>query len=324
MTIYPKPYQTIPQMIATLQQRGMSVADAAKAAACLERIGYYRLSGYWYPMRESHDVTHPDASIETIVLDQFRANTNFKQIMDLYVFDKKLRLLLLDAIERVEVAVRVAIAIHLGSRNPIAHLDPVQLDGKFCSIVKNSGKTGHQEWIEKYKGHIKRSKEDFIKHFTTKYPNVDIPIWIAIEIWDFGTLSFFLAGMKYGDQRAVSAKFGNIRPELFVSWIRALNGVRNACAHHSRVWNTPLVDVPKLPKVSDDDGVLHHVIGDRPAQTRLYAGAYALQFLMKKINPSSTWSVRLKDHFNSFPNSPIINPQQAGFPVGWENLPLWN
>ena len=130
--------------------------------------------------------------------------------------------------------------------------------------------------------------------------------------------------MKYGDQRAIASKFGKLSPELFVSWIRAINGVRNACAHHSRVWNTPLIDVPRLPRNNVDSPDLLHIISDRPAQTRLYAAAYALQFLMKGINPSSTWAARIKNHLSSFPTSSIINLQQAGFPSNWDQLRLWN
>jgi abortive infection bacteriophage resistance protein len=324
MAVYPKPYQTIPQMIATLQQRGMEIPDPAKASSCLERIGYYRLSGYWYPMRESQRVIQPDGSAKIKVLDQFRQGTDFSHIMDLYIFDKKLRLLLLDAIERIEVGIRVAIAIHLGAGDPLAHLNASKLDGKFCTVIRvNSGKTGHQEWTEKYKRQIRRSKEEFIKHFSQNYPNSELPIWIAIEVWDFGTLSFFLAGMKYADQRSIANKFGKIRPELLVSWVRAINGIRNACAHHSRVWNNPLVDVPKLPKSLKDDPLLHHVIGDRPAQTRSYAVAYSLQYLMRSVNPSSTWATRLKAHCKTFPANALIDLRQAGFPVGWEQLPLW-
>jgi abortive infection bacteriophage resistance protein len=50
---YQKPYLNVGDQLARLKARGMGVTDDAKACAYLERIGYYRLSGYWYPFRIS-------------------------------------------------------------------------------------------------------------------------------------------------------------------------------------------------------------------------------------------------------------------------------
>lgn len=319
---YPKPYETIPQLLAKLAERGMVISDHAKAESCLRRIGYYRLSGYWYPMRRSAKIEQAGGSPKTEVEDNFRPNSDFESVLALYVFDKRLRLLLLDAIERVEVGVRVAIADQLGSQSPVAHLEPQMLDGNFCNKLKKSGRTGHEEWISKYQSQISRSREEFVSHFQIKYPHIDIPIWAGVEVWDFGTLSFFFSGMRYIDKRAISQRFGNIRPELLQSWLRAINGVRNACAHHSRVWNAPLVEMPIAPKATDD-GSLHHIMQNRMSQTRLYAAAAALQFLLKTINPTSTWANRVKEHFSSFPENPSFSLRQTGFPENWESLPLW-
>lgn len=323
MAPYTKPYQSIPDMLSTLEQRGMAIADKSRAAACLERIGYYRLSGYWYPLRKSEIVDGPDGSKRRVILDEFRDGANFGLVHQLYVFDKKLRLLLLDAIERVEIALRVAIAIYMGAKDSEAHLDANLLDGHFTKNKKPNGKTGHQEWIEKYRSHVARSKEEFVNHFSSKYAGSEIPIWIAIEVWDFGTLSFFFSGLKYGDKRYIANKFNIKDPNLLGSWIRAINGVRNACAHHSRVWNNPLVETPKIPKI-DEHADLQHLIGDRPAQTRIYAVAVALQYLLSSINPGSQWGDRLKELCETFPTSDNLNVSQGGFPENWGNEPLWN
>lgn len=114
--IYSKPYLPVTAQLALIKGRGMVVSDDALAQTYLNKIGYYRLSGYWYPYRRSRCMGD-----ETVVEDRFKDNTKFSEIVDLYVFDKKLRLLMLDIIERIEIAFRVQITLQLGS-GPIKFL----------------------------------------------------------------------------------------------------------------------------------------------------------------------------------------------------------
>jgi abortive infection bacteriophage resistance protein len=190
---YIKPYLTVADQIALLRSRGMEITDTAAAAACLGRIGYYRLSGYWYSSRKSHWATNPSTGVvlidprtkkpQVVVEDDFRPGTTFQQIMDLYVFDKRLRLLFLDAIERVEVALRVDIALLIGERNPWAHRDPSQLHGNFTKKINPlHGQTDYAKWLERLDELFDRSKDEFVKHFKKKYVGEYPPIWIAIEL----------------------------------------------------------------------------------------------------------------------------------------------
>src|ERR1700733_7651410 len=105
---YSKPYLPVTDQLALIKGRGMLVSDDGLPQAYLNKIGYYRLSGYWYPYRKSKQVGG-----QIVVEDRFRDNTKFSEIVDLYVFDKKLRLLMLDIIERIEIALRVQITLQL-------------------------------------------------------------------------------------------------------------------------------------------------------------------------------------------------------------------
>lgn len=67
---YTKPYLTIPQQLALLQSRGMQISDIEKATHALERIGYYRLSGFWHPFRR-RDVQGIGAAKVVIVAPVF-------------------------------------------------------------------------------------------------------------------------------------------------------------------------------------------------------------------------------------------------------------
>ena len=81
---YNKPYLTIPQQRALLESRGMEIADAPKADEYLQRIGYYRLSGYWYSYRRQVGGLLRD--------DPFVEGTTFGQVVRLYDADRRLKL----------------------------------------------------------------------------------------------------------------------------------------------------------------------------------------------------------------------------------------
>jgi abortive infection bacteriophage resistance protein len=300
----------------------MGVTDRRRALQYLERIGYYRLSGYWHPLRQSRQVNDSRGRAVTQVLDQFRPGVTFSQAVDLYVFDKRLRLLLLDGIERVEIALRVHIALLLSARDPWAHRDPAQLHGNFAQkIDPRTGRTKFQTWISRLDENERRSKEEFVSHFRSRYSS-PLPMWIAIELWDFGLVSTFLSGMKVADQATIASRYG-LRRELLVSWVRSINFLRNVCAHHSRLWNISPADYPSPPRIGELP-LLDHLARDRSAQSRIYAVAAAIQFLLRTVNPTTSWGQRLKDQLASFPAAPGASIRQSGFPSGWEGLPLWN
>lgn len=313
---YNKPYLTIVKQLNLLESRGMLVEDKEKASQYLKTISYYRLSGYWFPFRQ-RDVNNP-----TIVLDDFIDGVEFQQVVNLYVFDRKLRLLFLDAIERIEVAMRVEIALLLGQRHSRAHCEARFLDKRFTTRITHNGKTRHQNWLEKLDGNTKRSKEHFIKNYKSKYHS-ELPIWISIELWDFGLMSYFLNGMKDKDKSKIATRLSLPRHDLLTSWIRAINFARNVCAHHARLWNISPADQPKLPKIGEV-GELRHLITDKEAQTRIYAHAAIIQYLLKRINPGSMWSKRLAELLNELPGVTGVSEKNMGFPNDWQKLDLWN
>ena len=137
----------------------MLVEDDVAAENYLDRIGYYRLSGYWYPFRQI-DSTDPKKR-----LDQFEDGTHFTDALNLYVFDKKLRLLAMDALERIEVAIRVDIAHLLGERDAFAYQDKSFLDGKFTKTKKGKSTSAYDDWLKKNTRLINYSREPFIKNF---------------------------------------------------------------------------------------------------------------------------------------------------------------
>ncbi len=184
MQPYTKPFLPVDDQLTQLQARGLVVTEPDRAQNYLRHIGYYRLSGYWYPLRQSEAVVDTSGNASTRVLDAFRPGSEFSHIIDLYVFDKKLRVMMVDVLERIEVSLRTNVTLQLGKIDPWAHRDPANFDTRFTTQQKERPpKTGlrpsqFDEFIRLTDEKTTRSKEDFVQHFGTKYSD-PLPIWVA-------------------------------------------------------------------------------------------------------------------------------------------------
>lgn len=308
---YEKHWKSYQEQLKQLTERGLIVTDTEIALHYLERIGYYRLSGYLYPFRKRSGLVCPlfyangervkKGKPTRLVLDSFKQGACFKNAIELYIFDKKLRLLVLDALERVEIGLRVDISHRLGKKDTFAYLKPEHLFEDFVTkIDKKTGSTLYCQWLTKHTGLVNRSKEDFIKHYKTKY-GLPIPIWVVCEIWNFGTLSTLFAGMKEIDQDKIAQKYGLSNGRKFASWLRSLNYLRNVCAHHSRLWNRNIIDRPKLPSAGEVSWV-EPFIGNNHCQTRVFLLLCISKHLLTTINPNTTWWERLNLLLSEFPD----------------------
>lgn len=313
-----KPWKSVEDQLSLLKSRGLQVDNDQAAKDYLARIGYYRLSGYWYPLRVV-DKAASTAAGKPVRQDVFHAGSRFADVVDLYVFDKKLRLLAMDALERIEMAVRVDIAYLLGQKNPCAHEVPSCLHGNFTkkTIIHgpDSGKTEHQVWLEKYKSLLERARrEPFVVHHHQAY-NGRLPIWVAIEVWDFGLLSKLFAGMKTADQDQIAAKYGAGDGRNFSQWLRSLNFIRNVAAHHGRLWNINVVEVSPNPTG-----------WPRMPNSRPFMYFSLMRQLLLVICPQSMWAERFRELLTQFPKLPANAASLAdlGLPEKWESWGLWS
>lgn len=97
-----------------------------------------------------------------------------------YLFDKKLRLLVLDIIERFEIHLRTTLAHEIGRINPLAYQD------KDCINPINIQKSRFQKWRIQLNDSLLRRRAGIVKHHLLQKP---LPFWAIVEIWDFGMLS---------------------------------------------------------------------------------------------------------------------------------------
>ena len=299
MTTYNKPFKTLTEQVSLLRERGMDVPDAAAAMQALHTVGYYRLSGYWYIYRAQVQVQEaPGEPTRIEVSDQFEPGTTLDRVLKLYEFDRRLRLHILDAIERIEVALRVRLGHTLGAGHPLAHLDPATLDGVFTNVDDQNPVASrtywlaseHAKWLTNVKRHEDASKEEFVKHFRVKY-GMPLPIWVVTELLTFGSLATLLAGLKQRQKNLIAASFGIFDENCdgdgaaLTKWVANLTYVRNTCAHHVRLWNKNMTD--QLSRLEGTPDLAH--AADTHPRSRIYASLAVLAYLTSQLDPQSTW-----------------------------------
>ncbi len=295
---YHKPPFTHEQQLDQLIQRGLACANRSAALHCLGHINYYRLGAYWLSFESDH-ATHA-----------FQPGIRFDDVWNLYIFDRELRLLVLDAIEHVEVSVRTGWSSALAHRyGPHAHLQ-TSLFKKSCS---NWDYTQHSQKLE---ADARKSHETFVHHHYQKYDESLPPLWSVVEIMTLGQLSKWYGNLRHGvDRNAVAHRYSMDETNL-TSFLHHLSIIRNFCAHHSRLWNREFTFTFRLPIHRPPALVasLNHQDG-----RRLYNTLTVLAWLLDSISPQHHWKQRLQALLVQY----AIDPMRMGFPGGWEQMAIW-
>jgi abortive infection bacteriophage resistance protein len=294
---YAKPWLTLDQQATLLIERGLA-GDPEQIKTCLAAVNYYRLSGYLYPFRNSDD--------------SFRPGTTFETVWNRYVFDRHLRLLVMDAIERIEVAVRSQLAYHHAQQHgPFGYADdPTSLMGLLPAK--------RQDFLQRVQEETDRSHETFVAHFRDKYGDCHpyLPVWMATEVMAFGTVLTFFRGAPHPVKRGVASLFG-VPDRVFDSWLLTLNTVRNICAHHGRLWNRVLGNQPMIPRQFKFPD--WHRPYSVPSE-RVFAILTICRYSLTRVAPQSRWSRRFVALLEAYPHIPI---REMGFPENWRESPLW-
>lgn len=319
----PKPFRSYGDLAKLLTSRGMEIADPLRAERKLAQVGYYRLSGFWFPAREfvwdeRGHVTLCNITQKPLRLNTFITGTSFDSVFSLYLFDKKLRQLMLDAIERIEIHVRSIIAHEIGYHDPLAYQDPRFINPKQTADWQDrNGKRRNtwNEWKARQTDLINRSREDCIEWHRQNHKAM--PFWVVVEAWDFGVLSKYFEILKRGHQNRIAARLCISNPKILKEWLQEINTLRNRSAHHSRIWNQVTSNpIPVLPT----EAYFRDLALDQNALSRLYGLISVMWFLLRQIGPSSKWLHQVADVIDAKPDLPgcpfasLGLPSENGFP----------
>ena len=303
---YTKPALSYEDQAQLLVKRGLIVSNHAVLVGRLRSVGYYRLCGYWHPFKDRSSPT-----------SDFLPNTRFDDVWERYRFDRQLRLSVMDAIERVEVAVRTALVHELAMRcGPFGHLDGANFK-RAATQADSYGRVRHTIFLADLRENADKSSELFVKHFQNTYDGFpDLPIWAVCETMTFGGV-FTLFNMSEAKVQKEIAKQFRLPAPLLHSWLHTLNYVRNICAHHARLWNRDLAVMPTIPDPHNDP----RWHGARAiSNKKIFVVLTLLHYLLKDAAPHTQWRERLFALFDRYPTVPL---KMMGIPADWRTHDLW-
>ena len=281
------------------------VAGRDKVIHLLDAIGYYRLTGYLVPFRVSGS-------------DNYLPNTTLDLIWDIYTFDRHLRLLAMDALARIEVAVRaLLVKFHTASNaDPFAYVQHKNLP--------NITAQQHASLLSHIATAIGKSKDDAdIRHFLVKYGIRDYPpVWAMLEHVPMGAVTFYYEGLPVNVQQSLSNTF-HVRPSAFVALLMTLKNARNICAHHSRFWNRHM-KARISRRLGADPRLAPFVECLDRQQSFTYTTTFTVlslcAYCMGIIRPESEWKNRCRALLKTA--TPFVL-RGMGAPADWESLALW-
>lgn len=319
---YGKPHLSFEDQLAKLESRGLAVHDPTRALQLLQSVGYYGWSAYVYPFR----LLLPEGKRSGFRYrsDELRADVTWSHIEALWAFDRKLRHLVLDAAETIEVGFRTRLAYRLGARDPFGHLTRASLSADACDRKLTSGITTFGAWEAKYRQQqSEASGEDFVKHHRLTYDESEIPIWVAVEFLSFGSVVRLLSLTQIDDQNAVARPMGVSSGKRLHGFLMSISHVRNIAAHHGRLWNRQLGTSLGRFHPTETGPDLFHLAG-RAIEPKLYGALSVMAYLVRNLDPTSNWPRSLSTLIKKFPQVPYLSPEvDMGFRAGWSDLPLW-
>ena len=296
-TDYPKKVISFDKQIKLLQERGLIIENSDSAKEYLRNISYFRLQGFWWEFqidKENH---------------KFKEGTTIKNIIELYTFDRKFRLIIFDALERIEIALRTK----------LVYYPSIELDQWWFENENNFySKEYHGESLKEVDKELRRTKEVFIKSHYNKYGNAHRPpAYKTLEIISFGCLSKLYSNLKnevIAKDRV--AKELNLPNHNFLrSWLQTFNTIRNIIAHHSRIWNRNIDFAPKFLHKTEFD-----FIKKPENENSMYHCLSCILFILNKVSEGHSLKEKI---INLLKENDFINISEMGFPENWREQEIW-
>lgn len=299
--MFEKKPTTTEEQIALLKSRGLEISSDSEANHFLSHISYYRLGEYWHSMqfdKEKHI---------------FKPNSKFEDVIALYCFDREIRLLIFDTIEKIEISLRTKLIYHLSHEFDPWWFQNVELFTDSRALVKTLASI--EEELSRSKdsvlnSHFKKHKDD------NRFP----PAWKTLEHTSFGSLSKLYGNLKHNvkSKDEIAKDYGAVNHTFLPSWLQSIAQIRNYCAHHARLWNRNLPGTVKLLPNPPHDWI-EEVPKPHEFQ-KLYVHLCIMKYLLNIVAPGNHMTSKLNSLFEKYPN---VDPNALGMRQSWQEEALW-
>jgi len=212
------------EQLKLLKSRGLVIENEDKCLKFLRSVNYYWFSAYFLPFKKKNGT--------------YRVQTSFEKIYRIFEFDRRLRTIIFSVIEEIELYMRSQLAYHFAH----AYGSHAYLDAKHYSKRHD-----HKKFLSTVNNAINNNKNTpVVMHHNMKYNGL-FPIWVIIDFFSFGNLSYFYTDWLINDKKTLSRKLYNTPYTYLDSWLKCVTVLRNRCAHYSRLYFSLFTDIPKIP-----------------------------------------------------------------------------
>ena len=281
--------------LSRLLQRGMSISSHNEAIHFLSNVSLYRFRSYLEPFVDQTANGTPRP---------FQAGTTFDGVLERYRFDARLRVLLLEAFNHIEISMRTQWTYHLSYSHgggEYSHLNP-------------------DLFSDQYSENLEALKKDYEKHGKDShhYDFNTCPTWAISEVMSFGQLSRWYRSTIPSVRQLVAAQY-QLHHRVVRSLLHHLAFVRNFCAHHELLWDRTIVSPFRLPTRM---GAFPDPMAffNETETGKLYNTLVMIAYLTEVITGNSDWKRDLIALMDRYPNIPR---DRMGFVAAWQKLDIW-
>ncbi len=313
---FDKPALAISQQIVLLQDKGLAIENLPSAEHWLSHISYFRFKHYSYSFKDYKEAE-----------GNYLPGTTFEAVRDLYLFDRKLKMLVFEALENIEIAVKTQVSNIMGvSHGAHWYLNAglflseedrrqLQRNATFENIPKLFD---YAEFIQDIEYNMEFPTELFLQHYRDTYEPIYPPTWMMMETITFGTLSLLFENLKASPEKTAIIEHFKLTKRQFVSWLHCFSFIRNKCAHHARLVYSKINFAPALPQRKTRQFLNE---ADLVENDTLYAVLCCIQFMLNVCNNASSFRKHLVALVNEYPT---IDYVKLGFTEHWREEELWS
>lgn len=275
---------TVTEQVDRLIARGLIIEDREFAESFFKCVSYYNFSGYLFEFKNNDD------SFD---------NIRFDDVYNIYLCDKRLKSIILYAIEIVEHNIKTKIAYTIAHRlGALGYKDKSNF----------SNPEQHDKMMELFDRSIDKNADlAFVKHHKKYYS--DFPIWVAIELFTLGNVSACYKNINKSIKKEIASEFSTSFLCL-ENWIDCVVYLRNMSAHYMRLYN---LNIPKTPRTDKK-----HFSKFSPSN-KIFDILYVLKLLMPNKEEWNNYILpTISDIFEQYSSS--IDMMKYGFDKNWETL----
>lgn len=218
-------------------------------------------------------------------------------------------MLIFSAIQQIEIAVRTKMIQHVALKHgPFWFMD--------TDLASNSGI--HAFCLNNLKQELSRSSDEFIKEHFRKYSSPSFPpVWKTLEVASMGTLSKLYNNLNdFKVRKCIAHDFNLPEHQCMGSWLRSLTVVRNACAHHARLWNAHISITPQTSVKMRGTWINDLQF----PQDKLYPQLCCIAYWLNSIDSNNHFTSDVKALLAKYPMADV---RAMGFTANWKAEPLW-